>query len=202
MLSKIIILAGYTASGKSVLGKMINEKIGGFKLIALDDIKEKIFDENGFDDITEKNKLIQISYNEFYKIVEDVMKESSNIMIDYPFSDKQYNALSLLIAKYNYDSLTIRIVGDINVLFERRIKRDKDKTRHLGHIVNCYHYGMKLENRLNASALITKKEFVDVCLNRGYDRFVIGNLMEVDTTDFSKVNYDVIINDVKKYILK
>lgn len=52
-----------------------------------------------------------------------------------------------------------------------------------------YHYGDRLENRNLADDLITKEQFYQVCQTRQYDQFVLGKLLEVDITDFAKVDY-------------
>lgn len=51
---KIILIAGYPGAGKTYLANFILNNLTNYCYIFQDTIKEKIFDENGFDNIEEK----------------------------------------------------------------------------------------------------------------------------------------------------
>ena len=55
------------------------------------------------------------------------------------------------------DTLTIRLVADFEILWNRRKKRDLEKSRHLSHIMTHYHNGDRLDDRAVADNHITKK---------------------------------------------
>ena len=38
--------------------------------------------------------------------------------------------------------------------------------------------------------------FMDRCRNRGYGTFCLGHLIEVDVTDYKKINYEKIIGQL------
>ena len=54
MKKTIVLLAGYPATGKSYLCNKILEKLPDFLIVSQDDMKEKLFDQYGFDNMEEK----------------------------------------------------------------------------------------------------------------------------------------------------
>ncbi|MDD3184526.1 MAG: hypothetical protein ACOX1S_12680 [Anaerostipes sp.] len=49
------------------------------------------------------------------------------------------------------------MTGDIEFLYNRSKGRDLDSSRHLGHLVSCYHKGDILEDRSKADCIVTKE---------------------------------------------
>ena len=106
------------------------------------------------------------------------------------------HSLKNLAEKYEYQVVTFRLIGDLEVLFKRSQKRDLDPKRHLSHLVSRYHKGDVLEDRSKADCLVTYDIFMDRCKNRGYGTFELGHLIEVDVTDFSKIDYPALIKEL------
>ncbi|MEG2799724.1 MAG: AAA family ATPase, partial [Erysipelotrichaceae bacterium] len=139
MKKAIVLLAGYPGTGKSYLCDKIMKKESDFNIVSLDEIKEAMFDEVGCNNLEEKEMVINQSWEEYYHVMEDNMIKGLRIISDYPFSEKQKNRIDTLAKKYDYERITIRLVADIDVLYERQRKRDLDPNRHLSHIVSHYH---------------------------------------------------------------
>lgn len=196
MMKTIILLGGYPGAGKSYICNRIMEQANELILVSQDDIKEYLFDEIGFCNMKEKQDLIEVARNLYYYNLEEIMKQEKSIITDYPFSSIQKPIFERLVKEYHYQVITIRLVGDLEVLYQRRIMRDLKPDRHLGHIVSTYHKGDTLADRRMASELITHDEFLNVCTNKGYDTFGLGNVIEVDMSDFSKVEYKKLVTDV------
>ena len=134
-MANVIFVAGYLGTGKSYFCRWILKKYPDFKLISPDDIKEKIWDKYGFDNDEEKAALTDKSWQEFYSQVKTAMENNEDLLLDYPFSEKQRPRMKNFIEKFKYNALTIRLVGDFEVLYERQLARDEDTTRHLGHMM-------------------------------------------------------------------
>lgn len=192
----MLLLAGYPATGKSRMCNLILEKYPQFQTVNQDELKEEKWDEYGFNNLEEKTKVENMAWSEYYAIIEEKMKQDESIISDYPFSDKQKGRLSALSETYGYEVITIRFIGDIEHLYEVSRKRDLEQSRHLGHLVSCYHKGDVLEDRTKADCLVTYQIFRDRCLHKGYDKFHMGHLIEVDVSDFSKVDYGQILEDI------
>ena len=177
MKKTIVLLAGYPATGKSYLCNKILEKLPDFLIVSQDDMKEKLFDQYGFDNMEEKVAIENQSWEQYYEVMEEDLKNGDSIISDYPFSVKQKDKIKNLAEKYEYQVVTFRLIGDLEVLFKRSQKRDLDPKRHLSH-------------------LVTYDIFMDRCKNRGYGTFELGHLIEVDVTDFSKIDYPALIKEL------
>ena len=63
-----------------------------------------------------------------------------------------------------------------------------------------YHYGDQLANRDEATNHITKEEFLEIVTDRQYAEFELGELHEFDVNDFNKVDYQPLVDYLKKKI--
>lgn len=196
MVKIIVLLAGYPATGKSFLCNKIIKKYPAFEVVSQDDKKEKLWDKYGFCNIQEKIALEMRGWECYYNDIDQKMKLGKMIISDYPFSEKQKEKLESIAKKNYYKIITIRLVGDIDVLYERSKKRDLSPDRHLGHLVSHYHKGDKMVDRSQADCFVTYEIFKERCLERGYDTFELGYLIEVDATEYNKINYEKILEEI------
>lgn len=196
MKKTIVLLAGYPATGKSYLCRQILQKLPDFVVVSQDEMKEELFDRFGFDNMEEKIQIENRSWELYYETMEHHLKVGNSVISDYPFSEKQKGRIAALADAHGYQVVTYRLIGDLDVLYERSRKRDLDPGRHLSHLVSCYHKGDVLEDRTKADCLVTYDVFMDRCRNRGYGTFCLGHLIEVDVTDYKKINYEKIIGQL------
>ncbi|OAS87937.1 MULTISPECIES: AAA family ATPase [Metabacillus] len=194
----LILLAGLPGTGKTYLSNIINSTLGLFYNLSQDNLKESYCDMYGYRNLEEKQKIEKIAWAKYYEIMEQQMQVGSNIMSDYPFSQKQKPHIQQLVERYGYEVVTIRLIADLDVLFERQKNRDLDPTRHLSHIVTSYKKGDHLADRRNADNLLNYDEFIKRCTTRGYDTFELGKLYEMDVSDYTKVNYSRLLEDLLK----
>lgn len=197
-MSSLLLVAECPGTGKSYLCNIIMMKYKTFKLISPDKFKEKIWDEYGFKNIDEKNKLIEMSWKEYYKTLVSGMRKGNNIISEYPFSDKQKYKLSEFVHKYKYQVVTIRLEADIQVLFERQKERDTDNNRHYGHVSTTYNKNNVYKNRMEANGLLSYEIFEKRCRMRGYDQFELGKLIQIDVNDFKNISYDHLWKELNK----
>ena len=76
---------------------------------------------------------------------------------------------------------------------ERQKQRDLDDSRHLGHILTSYHRSDSKIERKNADNLLDYTEFYKRCTQRGYGEFELGDTIEVDVSDYEKIEYPKIL---------
>jgi len=193
----LILLAGLPGTGKTYLSNIIKSELGAFYKLSQDDLKEYYCDVYGYRNLEEKQEVEKIAWAKYYEIMEKQMQADSNIMSDYPFSQKQKPSIQQLAERYGYEVITIRLMADLEILFKRQKKRDLDPTRHLSHIVTSYKKGDYLADRSNADNLLTYEEFIKRCTTRGYETFELGKLYEVDVSDYTKVNYSKLLEDIR-----
>lgn len=197
----MILLAGYPATGKSYMCRKIQERYPGFISVNQDEIKEQKWDEYGFDNLEEKSRLEQRAWEEYYASLEQNMEEENLLISDYPFSDKQKTRLEELSNRYGYSVITIRVIGNIDQLYKVSRMRDLDQSRHLGHMVSKYHKGDSMEDRSKADCLVSYELFKDRCLHKGYDTFQLGELIQVDASDYNQIDYQAILNRIGEIFL-
>lgn len=197
MKQSLILLAGYPGTGKSYLMNQIVAKFLEIQILSPDELKEKNWDLVGFDTFEEKEVLIQKSWDEYYQIMEEKFQKGYSLISDYPFSEKQRSKLEMISDKYQIQVITIRLIADLDVLFERQKLRDLDTTRHLGHILKSYHKNGATITHQQADNLLSYEEFISRCTTRGYGEFSLGKLIEVDVSDFSKVDYEELLLEIQ-----
>lgn len=196
----LILLAGYPATGKSTLCKKLQKKYENAAVIAPDDIKEEYWDRIGFNNAQEKATLEIAVWKTYYDRLIRYMESEQLIITDYPFSNKQKPTLKLLCELYEYQCITVRFVGDLKEIYKRSLARDLDQKRHLGHLMNHYHQGDYLENRLNADVLVSYDLLRYRCRSKGYGAFCLGTLLEVDATYVEKIDFEEIIIALNNFI--
>lgn len=189
MKQTLILLAGYPGTGKSYLAELLMKQFTGFEILSPDEIKEEFWDAYGFRNEQEKEELIQKSWVEYYHRMEWKFTRGISLLSDYPFSHKQHDQLQEVCDKHHVQIITIRMIADLDVLFERQKKRDLDASRHLGHIVKKYHKGICLKCHEDADNLLDYDEFIQRCTCRGYGTFALGTTLQLDVTDFATAPY-------------
>lgn len=190
MKQTLILLAGYPGTGKSYLAELLMKQFTGFEILSPDEIKEEFWDAYGFRNEQEKEELIQKSWVEYYHRMEWKFTRGISLLSDYPFSHKQHDQLQEVCDKHHVQIITIRMIADLDVLFERQKKRDLDASRHLGHIVKEYHKGIQLTSHEEADNLLDYDEFIQRCTCRGYGTFAPCTTLQLDVTDFATAPYD------------
>lgn len=190
MKQTLILLAGYPGTGKSYLAELLMKQFTGFEILSPDEIKEEFWDAYGFRNEQEKEELIQKSWVEYYHRMEWKFTRGISLLSDYPFSHKQHDQLQEVCDKHHVQIITIRMIADLDVLFERQKKRDLDASRHLGHILKEYHKGIQLTSHEEADNLLDYDEFIQCCTCRGYGTFALGTTLQLDVTDFATAPYD------------
>jgi len=191
----LIIIAGLPATGKSVFAKYLCEKMK-IPMASKDSIKECLFDNIGFKSRQEKVALGTAAMNLLYHFAELNLEAGRPVILENNFENDSKPGLIKLIEKYRCKSVMVRFHTELNVLYERLSERDKSPDRHRGHVVNtCYP-----END-NVPAVTVETmgfdNFYTGMKKRGMDNFSIGcEEIIVDSTDFSKVDYDEIYGKV------
>ena len=193
----IIVLTGMPATGKSTICKFLNQEFG-FPIIEKDAIKEQLFDTLGFTCYAEKRALDHAANAILIHIVDSILKAGGSAIVDNNFDTESGKCFSELLSKYNPKCVCVFLKGDTDVLHERYTLRDNAHKRHLGHVLQN-NYPPKEGDSLYYT--MTKEEFFEKFIKRGMDSFTCpGERIEVDTTDFSKVDFNTIMADIKKIL--
>ena len=141
-------------------------------------------------------RTIQCHYPFFYRALELYMEAEKKSLFRSIHLAKQKGRLRDLADTYAYEVITIRLTADFEVLWERRYQRDREPERHLSYIMDHYHYGDSLEDRSLGTNHITKEEFRRIINERKYAEFALGTLYEFDVTDYQRVDYGPLLDQL------
>jgi predicted kinase len=194
----IILIAGMPTTGKTTFAKRLSEELQ-IPMVSKDEIKEVLFDTVGFHSREEKVALGVGSMNIMYLFTESLMRTNNLIILENNFENISKPKLQQLIMEYHYTPITVLFDGDIKTIYNRFIERNNSPTRHRGHIVNT-EYPESI-NRKDIPPQIKFEDFEKTLKERGIRHFNIsGEVIKIDTTDFDKVDYDDVINQIKDKI--
>ena len=133
------------------------------------------------DDLWEKNGTFNNLFAQYWTLCEDIMKHSSSLIIEFGFDDRQKPKLNELVEKYNYQAVNVHFFTSIEVAHRRFNDRRK------------YDMG-------GAKPQITLKDYADIA--ESPIKFSFGDcVINVDTTDFSKVSYEDIAKHIQQYVM-
>ncbi len=193
----VILVTGIPASGKSVLAEKLSASLG-LPWFSKDSIKEELYDAIGFGSREEKVKLGRAGTEILYYVAEQMMRAHTPFILENNFESESGPGLVKLLEHYGYRALTIRLTGDYARIYERFAQRDKSPLRHPGHVTNNRY--SKQEGAVQ-SQTISLEQYIAGIRSRGMDSFSAGGqVIIVDTTDFSKVNWEGLYREIDGYM--
>jgi len=193
----VIVLTGMPATGKSTVCKALAEHFG-FTVVEKDAIKEELFDTLGFTCYAEKRALDHAANAVVIHVTEQILKVGGSVIIDNNFDDVSGKRFRKLLEQYGPKCACVFLRGDLDVLHERYTRRDNAHARHLGHVLQ-EHYPPRPGDSLYYT--MTRDEFEEKFMKRGMDSFECpGERLEIDTTDFAKVDPEEIVTRVEEML--
>ncbi|MEY8412544.1 AAA family ATPase [Lachnospiraceae bacterium 62-26] len=201
-----ILVTGIPAAGKSTMAEVMSERLK-LPVISKDTIKERLFDNVGFQSRAEKVKLGIASMEIMYYAAGQLMKAGQPFILENNFEYSSEQGIKSLLEKYQYSALTVTLTGDYKVIYQRFLKRENSPDRHRGHVVNdCYPEKKKNNLKTLKAETISYENFVCGIEKRGFDAFCVdGRQIKVDTTDFLEINMEELFSQIamwKKEILR
>jgi cytidylate kinase len=188
-----ILVTGIPASGKTTIADFIATNLA-LPVISKDKIKEVMYDDIGFQSREEKIKLGNASMNIMYYLAEQLMKTHNPFILENNFENSSKESLALILEKYAYQTITITLTGDYEIIYQRFLERNNNPDRHRGHVVNeCY--PEKVQGEIVTP--ITYESFVNAIVNRGMDKFMVdGTHIILDTTDFETIDKKSLLDKI------
>lgn len=157
-----------------------------------------MFDDVGFRSREEKVKLGVASMNIMYYMAEQFMKCKQTFILENNFENISRDGLLEILDKYSYTAITLTLTGDYEKIYRRFVERNESPDRHRGHVVNDSYPEREPGHPVKVIAF---ESLVNGIKKRGMDSFVAnGPQIVVDTTDFRKVNYEKILQEIRTYI--
>jgi predicted kinase len=183
--STLILIMGLPASGKTIL----SEKLADYTnvpLLAKDGVKELLFDNLGWSDRAWSEKLGNATYRLMDYFIEQQLKAGNSLIVESTFHPKYDNPkMQNWQNLYGFQCIQILCHADGDVLLERFRQRAESHDRHPGQD--------KPEDMpgFEAKMLKGRDEVLDLK----------STIIEVDTTDFSKVDEGAIFRQIAGLLL-
>ena len=177
----IIIVTGRPAAGKSTIAKWLSQELK-FPLVSKDNIREELFDRLGWKDRQWAQELGKASVDMMFYFASTELAVGRSIIIDNsfypPVSNPRFQALK---KEYHAQSIQIVCDSDRETLFQRFKARADSGGRHPGH----------------GDQDVLTELYANLADNSSPILEIGGPLIEIDTTDFSSVNYQEILKQVR-----
>lgn len=129
---KLIIVGGSIATGKTTVSKFVAEKTG-FVRIALDEIKEALFDVGGYKDRAWSKEIGVATHPVFRQLIQMYLSRGESVVADATFiwaDDRIW--LQEFSSKHNAELIQIWMTADPQIARQRFLERSLT-TRHPGH---------------------------------------------------------------------
>lgn len=188
-----ILVAGFPAVGKSTLAAALSQELR-VPMFSKDSIKEQLYDSIGFRSRQEKVALGVGAMEILYYNAGQVLAAGQSVILENNFENDSRPGLLALLEKYPCPVVTLSLTGAPEVIYQRFIKRDLSPSRHRGHVVNtCY---PEPPGQRPSHTPLTFPQFIEGFKSRGMDSFSIGRKIEIDMTDFSKINVQALAKEI------
>ena len=195
----LILIAGLPGTGKTTFARYLSGKMN-VPMASKDILKEHLFDTLGFKNRNEKVALGIAAADILYHFAEIHLEIGQPVILENNFENVSKPGLLKLIEKFKCKTVTVRFQTDPAVLAERFKIRDSLPERHRGHVVNTQYpeaRGPGQDPLSYESAEIYPASYFTAMNERGMAVFTVGGpLIIVDTTDFSKISYESIYDEI------
>lgn len=176
---KLIIVGGSIATGKTTVSKFVAEKTG-FVRIALDEIKEALFDVGGYKDRTWSKEIGAAAHPVFRQLIQMYLSRGESVIADATFiweDDRIW--LQEFSKKHHAELIQIWMTADPQIARQRFLERSLI-TRHPGHCDS-------IETVLN--------EFDERYFSKRIEPLLVDvRTLVIDTTDHTPIDFRAIIS--------
>lgn len=186
MKNVMILVSGMPGTGKTAFAKWLSPKLCA-PLVCYDHIKEKTLEIMYASCNTPEQHLLfgRFPYEFFWFNCEEIMKSSSLMIAEYFFSNQKImtDVLDNLIEKYQYETITVLLDAPVETAHRRFHERNQNEPGTPGMRPK------EIPFEAFAQGTQQNKDF------RYGNRFIY-----VDTSDFSRVSYESIADQIKQHI--
>ena len=185
-MGKLLLIAGISGTGKTTIAKELSERYDAV-IYSKDMFKEILFDTVGFRSAEEKDVLDKASILLMLKAAEAAVVMGKRVIMESNFMERDKAPLKEFEERTGDRIMTLKMTCDIDVLFERLVKRDGEVSRHPAHAI-ADRYPLPEGEKYVYSPLFTKEELIKVMGEMGVTDFTYGDTVYLDTTDFENMD--------------
>ena len=185
LIPNIVVITGPPGAGKTTLARKISEALS-LPLLVKDDIKDVVFDGLGWSDREWSKRVGGTSFEVMYRLLEVQLASRVSVVVETAFVPNiDGPRLRELQKKFPFNPIQIVVTANFEVLFDRFSERATSGDRHPGHV----------DETVNRDSFL--KRFSEM----PYTALPIdGTVIEVDSTDFGRLDVDEIVGRLKSLI--
>ena len=182
MKNKLILVAGHSAAGKSTFAHRLSQTLG-IPCFCKDTLIEAMGDGFGSESGFSNNKgVTPATINIMTHIAECFLQIGKVCILEANFRPPHNEQIEELLNKYNTNCLTFLFGGNLDIFWERYIQREAER-----------HWALNVVGQ-------SRERFINGGIKAGFGNFAIGKTVEIDATDFNKINYDELFNIAHEFI--
>lgn len=185
ILKKLILVTGTVATGKSTFARQLSKRIG-VPSFHKDSINEIFGSRFSFNTLSDREMLSKVAVELLVHIAERALSVGHSVILEANFKPAEAPAIQALARRQHCELLTFKLGGDLQTIFARYQRRERNPARHK---IHKYHRYPDLETFSRSVAPLA-------AFNAG------GQIIDVDTTDFAAIDYDALYNTAKQFILR
>ncbi len=183
-MKKLLLLTGDIAAGKSTFSRMLSERYHT-AAFQKDSIKEVLADHIGFNGREENRRLSGAALGIMYELFARLSVTGQNIILEANFHEAELEKLHALAREKEYDTLTLVLRGDPEVLHQRYVNRMEKENRHPAHLSTAIH----IQSEFIRAAEFIRRERTP------------GDVIEIDATDFSYQGDEKLLERIGGFLL-
>jgi predicted kinase len=180
----LLIITGPPCSGKTTLGMRLAHDLN-LPYLYKDGIKELLFDTLGWKDRSWSKQLGHASSEILYYFTGALLAAGCSVTIESNFYPEFTTPKLLAIqADHPFTPFTVQCSASRDILFQRFKQRAESSQRHPGHLDHTLYL-----------------EFEETSFNdERYTLDIGGTCLKIDTSDFQRVDYNGLIEQIYPYI--
>jgi predicted kinase len=182
----VLLITGLPCTGKTVLGKQLAAHFS-LPYLYKDGIKESLFDSLGWSDRDWSKRVGVAAYSLLFYFAEALLEARQSFILESNFSlDRDGSRLQKLQENFKFRAIEIQCVAKGEVIVERYRQRWEAGTRHPGHV------DPETYDELRPTLLMGRLPPLGLQ----------GDYIEVETTDFEKVDVEGIIQVIERKLVR
>ncbi len=184
----LIIIHGAPGSGKTYASRWLSQQLS-IPLLSKDDIKEELYNHFDYQTVDQSIKIGAASFELLWLWLSKLMPFGQNLLIETAFYAK-YNQpkITELAHSHNYQIIQVFCQADEDVRHQRFVDRAHGPDRHPGHMDK-----QRLADLINQPGQSADQQYQPLDLP--------GSLFFLDTTDFDKIDYQLLLDQINKELI-
>ena len=184
-MSKLLLIMGDLATGKSTFANILSERYG-ISMFGKDTIKEVLGDTIGFTNREENLKLSKATMELMMFLFMEFEKLGKPLILESNFHTGELERLHEMAKEKGYEVLTVVLRGNADVLHQRYLNRMQNENRHPVHL---------------STTLDVYEDFKSY-LERTRKEEIPGDRIEINADDFSYQTEEKLLKKIDEFMLK